>query len=161
MLQLAAFGRSAAFHMHDDEFIYFYMSLLHWHIMLDEKQAFRSLVPTQCVLCCALVPLLVRLHHISDSNLISRPIGMGEVQRSQQTEVRTQEREAECNRGRTTCRPAWDVPIGSSRSGGPESLPAGPACGFCGVVETKCIQAWKNNVKNQRCLELLMKGSKP
>lgn len=80
--------------------------------MLNGKQAFRiiqklnCLVPTQRVLSCVLVHHFVRLYHISDSNLISWPVGMGEVQRSQQTEVRTQEREAECNRGRTTCRPA-------------------------------------------------------
>lgn len=80
--------------------------------------------------------------------LISEWAGqVGEVQRSEQAEVRTQEREAECNRGRTTCRPAWDVPIGSSRSGGPESLPAGPACVFWGVGEMKRNQAC---VKNRR-----------
>lgn len=80
--------------------------------------------------------------------LISKWAGwVGEVQRSEQAEVRTQEREAECNRGRTTCRPAWDVPIGSSRSGGPESLPAGPACVFWGVGEMKGNQA---SVKNRR-----------
>lgn len=80
--------------------------------------------------------------------LISEWAGpVGEVQRSEQAEVRTQEREAECNRGRTTCRPAWDVPIGSSRSGGPESPPAGPACVFWGVGEMKRYQAC---VKNRR-----------
>lgn len=116
---------------------------------------------TQCDLCYVLVHHFLRLYHISDSNLISRPVwGMGEVQRSQQTEVRTQEREAECNRGRTTCRPAWDALIGSSRSGGPGSPPAGPACGFCGVVEMKCYQTWKN-YECQNSQELLIGGWKP
>lgn len=82
------------------------------YMVLNAKQAFRitqnlnSLVPAQGVLCCVLVPHFVALYHITDSNLISRPVGLGEAQKSQQTEVRTQEREAECNRGRTTCRPA-------------------------------------------------------
>lgn len=46
------------------------------------------------------------------------------------TAVRTQAKEAECNRGRTTCRLASGALSGSSRSAGPESLPVGPACGF-------------------------------
>lgn len=46
------------------------------------------------------------------------------------TAVRTQATEAECNRGRTTCRLASGALSGSSHSAGPESLLVGPACGF-------------------------------
>lgn len=59
----------------------------------------------------------------------------GGAEKQADRQVRTQETEAECNHGRTTCRPASGVLSGSSRSEGPGSLPVDPACGFCGVVE--------------------------
>lgn len=110
------------------------------HIVLNGKEDIQDYVEIKLPssnnnnASCVVSSAIILLAFITSAILISsvRPVGVGEGQRSQQTEVRTQEREAECNRGRTTCRPAWDVLIGSSRSGGPGSLPASPACGFCG-----------------------------
>lgn len=59
----------------------------------------------------------------------------GGAEKQADRQVRTQEKEAECNHGRTTCHPAWGGPSGSSRSGGPGSLPVDPACGCCGSVK--------------------------
>lgn len=59
------------------------------------------------------------------------------MQRSSRQTVHTQETEAECNRGMTTCPRVSGAPSGSSRSGGPGSLPVDPACECCGCEHRK------------------------
>lgn len=63
--------------------------------------------------------------------------GGGGAEKQADRQVRTQETEAECNRGRTTCHPAWGGLNGSSRSEGPGSLPVDLACGFWWVESRK------------------------
>lgn len=61
----------------------------------------------------------------------------GGAEKQADRQVRTQETEAECNRGRTTCHPASGGLSGSSRSEGPGSLPVDLACGFWWVESRK------------------------
>lgn len=103
--------------MHGDEFRYSYMSLLQTiYMVLNGKEDIQVYVEMKLPssndnASCVVSSAIILFAFITSAILISSVgrVGMGgggEVQRSQQAEVRTQEREAECNRGRTTCRPA-------------------------------------------------------